>query len=252
MEPKTRKYLILMEAEDSTQELLQTLQDTLKTHEEELKKIPEEFQKSKNNMLELIKSNEMEIKQVNAQIPVSKSNPDQIRLLNIRLKSLEEKKKELNDSLKSLEEKQKTDLENAKNTIQKTKESIEKIKSAQEIQTKMQASQEKMQAGQGQTVTESSEENDSILIRRSFARMNEDEAAVPKKQPVIVNFDKSTDTPFQVKFTERGFLIGNTRLSFELLEVAINKEFNITLDNGKGLTLDAVRMQKILKYKDRV
>lgn len=245
MEAKTRKYLILMEAEDSTQELLQTLQDTLKNHEEELKKIPVEFEKSKKNILELMKSNEMEIKQVNAQIPVSKSNPDQIRLLNLRLKTLEEKKKELTDSLKALEEKQKTDLENAKNTIQRTKESIDKISSEQEAQNKLQAAQEK-------TVTESSEENDSILIRRSFARMNEDEAAVPKKQPVIVNFDKSTDTPFQVKFTERGFLIGNTRLSFELLEVAINKEFNITLDNGKGLTLDAVRMQKILKYKDRV
>lgn len=245
MEAKRKKYLILMEAEDSTSELLKTLEDTLRNHEEELKKIPEEFENSKKHILELIKTNEMEIKQVNAQIPVSKSDPEQIKLLNIKLKTLNDKKKDLDESIKTLDEKKKTDLQNAQSTIEKTKKSINDIKFAQETQAKMQASQQK-------TVTESSEENDGIIIRRSFARMNEDEETTPKKQPVIVNFDKSTDTPFQVKFTERGFLIGNTRLSFELLEVAINKEFNITLDSGKGLILDAVRMQKILKYKDRV
>jgi CRISPR/Cas system-associated endonuclease Cas1 len=90
------------------------------------------------------------------------------------------------------------------------------------------------------------------MIKRKFARMEEQEEINSKKKTLIVNFDKSTKTPFQVKFTERGFLIGDTRLSFEFLEAALSKEVNIVLENGTGLVLDAIRMQKILKYKDRI
>lgn len=97
-----------------------------------------------------------------------------------------------------------------------------------------------------------------LTMRRTFANMNEEQnlapaqpAPVQPKKDIIVNFDKSTKTPFQVKFTERGFSIGETRLSFEMLEVAISKQFNITLDSGNGLVLDAIKMQKILKYKNR-
>ncbi len=75
----------------------------------------------------------------------------------------------------------------------------------------------------------------------------------PKKKPVLkVNFDSKTPNPYQVEFTERGFLIGSTRLSFEVIETALSKNFTITLDNGNGLVLDAIKMQKILKYKDKV
>lgn len=70
----------------------------------------------------------------------------------------------------------------------------------------------------------------------------------PKSTKVI--FDKSTGTPFEVIFSERGFSIDGTRLSFEELETAISKNYNIILEGGKGLSLDAVKMQKILKYKD--
>ena len=72
-------------------------------------------------------------------------------------------------------------------------------------------------------------------------------------QPKIVkvNFDTKTAQPFQVEFSERGFLIGDTRLSFEVIETALSKNFTITLENGAGLVLDAIKMQKILKYKDR-
>jgi hypothetical protein len=76
------------------------------------------------------------------------------------------------------------------------------------------------------------------------------EAPAPKRKPTKVIFDKSTGSPFEVIFSERGFAIEGTRMSFEDLETAISKNFNITLDGGKGLTLDAVKMQKILKYKD--
>jgi len=75
-----------------------------------------------------------------------------------------------------------------------------------------------------------------------------------RTQPKIikVNFDTKTAQPFQVEFSERGFLIGSTRLSFEIIETALSKNFTITLDNGAGLVLDAIKMQKIMKYKDRV
>ena len=70
-----------------------------------------------------------------------------------------------------------------------------------------------------------------------------------KRKKVKVNFDKAT-TPWQVEFSERGFLIGETRLSFENIEDALNKKYNIVLDNGGGMVLDAVKIQKILKYKE--
>lgn len=73
-----------------------------------------------------------------------------------------------------------------------------------------------------------------------------------KKQSFKVQFEKSSGQPFEVFFTERGFKIGETRLSFETIEDAISKNFTITLDGGKGIVLDAVRMQKILKYKNRL
>lgn len=74
---------------------------------------------------------------------------------------------------------------------------------------------------------------------------------VVEKKPLKVRFEKSTN-PFEVLFSERGFKIGNTRLSFETIEDALSKNITLTLDGGNGLVLDAVRMQKILKYKDRV
>ena len=71
----------------------------------------------------------------------------------------------------------------------------------------------------------------------------------PQRKPTQVTFDKSSN-PFTAVFSERGFLIEDTRMSFEELETAISKKYNIVLNNGSGLVLDAVKMQKILKYKD--
>jgi len=70
-----------------------------------------------------------------------------------------------------------------------------------------------------------------------------------ERKPTKVTFDKSSQ-PFEVIFSERGFLIEDTRMSFEELETAISKKYNIVLNHGNGLVLDAVKMQKILKYKD--
>lgn len=65
-----------------------------------------------------------------------------------------------------------------------------------------------------------------------------------------VQFDTKTEAPWTATFSQRGFSIDGTRLSFELLEDAISKNYVITLNSGQGLVLDAVKMQKILKYKD--
>jgi len=73
----------------------------------------------------------------------------------------------------------------------------------------------------------------------------------PIKKAYVVKFDTKTDRPFSVKFSERGFAVEDTRLSFETLENALSKNYSITLNNGRGLVLDALKMQKILKYKDK-
>ncbi len=73
---------------------------------------------------------------------------------------------------------------------------------------------------------------------------------VNKAKSTIVKFDSETEAPFTVKFSERGFLIDGTRLSFEALHNAISKGYTITLNNGQGMELTPVRMQKILKYED--
>jgi len=72
-----------------------------------------------------------------------------------------------------------------------------------------------------------------------------------KSQDYVVVFDKGREGEFKAKFSERGFLIDGTRLSFESLEDALSKNYNLTLNGGQGIVLDAVRMQKILKYKTR-
>jgi len=71
----------------------------------------------------------------------------------------------------------------------------------------------------------------------------------PKAKETVVTFDKST-SPYEVIFSERGFEINETRLSFEFIETALSKEVNIVLNKGKGLVLDSIKMEKILKYKD--
>lgn len=85
----------------------------------------------------------------------------------------------------------------------------------------------------------------------SLMKNSEVPAAAPVVKPkeTVVTFDKNT-SPFEVIFSERGFEISDTRFSFEFLETAISKDINIILNKGQGLTLDSVKMNKILKYKD--
>jgi hypothetical protein len=70
----------------------------------------------------------------------------------------------------------------------------------------------------------------------------------PSKPQTIVEFDSKTDAPWRVSFSERGFSLDDTRLSFELIEDAISKRYTLTLESGT--VLDLVKMQKILRYKN--
>lgn len=108
---------------------------------------------------------------------------------------------------------------------------------------------------------DSEKNKDLVVVLKSVRKILSEQVGVgaspvpmeqpkPKMKPTKVVFDKSTGAPFEVIFSERGFAIEGTRMSFEELETAISKNYNITLDGGKGLSLDAVKMQKILKYKD--
>lgn len=87
----------------------------------------------------------------------------------------------------------------------------------------------------------------SNLIKEVFS---EQEAFGKKQRPKAkaVRFNSGLENEYIVTFSERGFLIDDTRLSFEEIETALSKEYAITLKGGK--VLDAVKMQQILKYKD--
>jgi len=69
-----------------------------------------------------------------------------------------------------------------------------------------------------------------------------------KMKPKAVRFNGGTESEFIVTFSERGFLIDDTRLSFEEIDNAISKEYTMTLKSGA--VLDAVKMQQILKYEN--
>jgi DNA-binding transcriptional MerR regulator len=101
-------------------------------------------------------------------------------------------------------------------------------------------------------VTESDEGYRAPILRRGFAEqalMAKTQQPVKKKVKRVM-FEKSTGNPFYVDFSERGFSVGGTRLSFEAIENALSKDYDIVLDGGKGIVLNQVRMQKILRYKE--
>jgi hypothetical protein len=148
-----------------------------------------------------------------------------VDIKKIDLKQSEETKKALEDRIKDLEKFKKESEKNttkaevsiSENVFNNLSNQKEKLVSKKVIPSKVQSSKE---------------------VQKK-----------PQKKDLIVKFDKKTANPFNVKFTTRGFLVGGTRLSFELLEKAISKNFSITLDNG--LVLTPVKMQKIMKYKNR-
>jgi chromosome segregation ATPase len=255
MNDKRRHIMMLVEADASagvsTDDFSKSLEFSVAEKQKFLQSKSESFQKSKKQLEDLLADNKMHLDQLENSIRVSKSNPDEVRQLTMEKSKLQKQQVELKNQMTELEKQRQQAIKDAEEEIKHAREMKAKLDAFNVQQAKMAKDSEAQQAKVQKEMHDP--ERKELMIRRNFARMEEqDEAPTAPKKSVLVNFDKSTDQPFQVKFTERGFLIGDTRLSFEILEVAVSKEFNITLNNGTGLVLDAVRMQKILKYKDRV
>jgi hypothetical protein len=122
----------------------------------------------------------------------------------------------------------------------KIKEKSNEIQKKKDLQKNQEANLKKQKDIMAKSKVETAEK--TVELEEKF---------VPKKTLKVI-FDKSTGKPWEVSFTDRGFQIGETRLSFENIENAINKNFNIVLDGGNGLVLDQNRLNKILKYKGKV
>lgn len=258
MNAKKRNMMMLVEADSAasveTGDFSASLDSSIAEKEKFLKTRGEIYDKNKKQLQDLISDNKMHLDQIENSIRVSKSNPDEVRQLSMERSKLQKQQKELNDQIAELEKRKQQEIKDAQEEIKQAREMQNKIKSFNDEQAR---TAKEAEAKQAMATKIQAEVHDpkfkELMVRRNFARMEEQEGDAPvTKKTLVVNFDKSSEQPFQVKFTERGFLIGDTRLSFEILEVAISKEFNMVLNNGTGLVLDAVRMQKILKYKDRV
>lgn len=77
-------------------------------------------------------------------------------------------------------------------------------------------------------------------------------SAIPQPKnvnPKTIRFNKGLENEYQVTFSERGFLLDNTRLSFDEIKNALSKSYTLTLQGGT--VLDAVKMQQILRYENQ-
>jgi len=165
--------------------------------------------------------------------------------------------------MSALSEPVKRSAENMNINVQKQR--IKKLDTMQKgIDTQKKSFEDSLRKKQTQSQTTQQiavqTENSSMpVMKREFAEgdnvsptsVQPQALETPMKKAYIVKFDTKTEHPFEVKFSERGFSINGTRLSFEALENALSKNYTIVLDNGSGLPLNAIRMQKILKYKDK-
>jgi hypothetical protein len=162
----------------------------------------------------------------------------------------------LEDAIKSTKE----DIKNAnekKNELSRIlavkKDSVDRNYISAKIKQKSDEINKKMNFQKNQ---EANLKKQQDIMAKSKSKVTEkevelEEKFVPKKTLKVI-FDKSTGKPWEVSFTDRGFQIGETRLSFENIENAIDKNFNIILDAGNGLVLDQNKLNKILKYKGKV
>jgi len=162
--------------------------------------------------------------------------------------------KVLEDSIKSVKDDVKS-LENKKNELSRSLSAKKDMLDRNYISAKLKINNDaitdkKKQLKNKEEQLKKIKENMSKKEIEKKEEVSLEEKFVPKKAAKVV-FDKSTGKPWEVMFTDRGFEIGKTRLSFENVEEAINKNFNIVLDAGNGLVLDQNKLNKIMKYKSR-
>jgi hypothetical protein len=162
--------------------------------------------------------------------------------------------KVLEDSIKSVKDDVKS-LENKKNELSRSLSAKKDMLDRNYISAKLKINNDAITDKKNQLKNKEEQlkkikENMSKKEIEKKEEVSLEEKFVPKKAAKVV-FDKSTGKPWEVMFTDRGFEIGKTRLSFENVEEAINKNFNIVLDAGNGLVLDQNKLNKIMKYKSR-
>lgn len=87
----------------------------------------------------------------------------------------------------------------------------------------------------------------SIVLSENFPATQVPPRKVSIK-PKMIRFNKGLENEFTAVFSQRGFSIGDTRMSFEEIAIALSKEYTITLKDGT--VLDAVKMQQLMKYED--
>ena len=166
------------------------------------------------------------------QIATQKSEDEKLKKIDLIKKNIEQQTSNLEDTIKSKEA----------------------LKSTQKLgQTPGATASVGVSGSLG--ISESKNKTSFPMIKRAFFTEQETSSEFPpmenSNKAYIVKFDKNTQAPFDVKFTKRGFSIDGTRLGFETIENALSKNYTITLGGGKGFVLNPIRMQQILKYKDK-
>lgn len=224
-------------------------------------------EKVSNKSLRLLIENEIELLFLKEQININEDDVNDTEYFDKTERYLDSKKKQLqNDILSQTKMKGISTIDQAKRVVADKQIQIDKSE-LQQLDDLQKATDEKKKEMEQQAKEAQAKATTNIQtgITPIGGETTVQEVSAPiqvQKQPVVttqpikkkiatVHFDVKTEHPFDVKFSERGFVIGDTRLSFEILETSLSKNFNIVLDGGKGLVLDAIRMQKILKYKDR-
>lgn len=231
----------IIKEEDASANPVKDSEEQLKYDQEQLEKTEEEIKKLKNWEIQVksdIKSSQQKQK--------ASINPIEKSLATTTLNKVEMPKQK---DLKKMIDDKEDQLQNVK---EKISSDTLKLNMAKKQSTTSATNMFESKSKKTKEITSL-----PMMIRKFVSEQENDLQSLdldlePQKNKVYkVKFDTNTQVPFEVKFTERGFSIDGTRLSFEALENALSKNYTITLNNGKGLVLDAIRMQKILKYKNR-
>ena len=163
------------------------------------------------------------------------------------------KRNYLSDQQKEIDD----DLKTKTNLLKNQESSLNKEKEQKDTGNSVLSSQEKTADILNMHEMKTLRKKISEAIQNSMMPQHDKTPAAPPVEQTIVKkdfkvvFDKSTKNPWTVLFSERGFLVDGTRLSFENVEMAIHKNYNIALNGGQGMVLDQIKLNKILKYKDK-
>jgi len=233
-------------------ELLKILKEASET---DIEKTDDEVLNTLRNTTDFLKDEEKQSK--DKKLTASKlagavKNPAEKAVQLSTQKAEDEKLKKIESIKKNIE----SQTKNLEDTI-KSKEALKTIKKPGETPAAPGTSTVGISGSIGISESKTKNKTSFPMITRNFfteQNVEPNSSFPPLESPnkaYLVKFDKNTQEPFDVKFTKRGFSINGTRLGFETIENALSKNYTITLGGGKGFVLNPIRMQQILKYKDK-